>query len=268
MHFMLKDKLYIHDNIFSHAKSSSWYNTPTYFEWVRKYDEDHLIMTDLSIFNVNNFNNPKKYAWLLESPEITKNSYDFITKNYSLFDKVFTFDKDLLELGKKFILTPVGGCWISEEDREIHKKNKNISMILSSKNNTTGHKFRHKIFEFIKNIDYFGYMNPIEKKIDSLRDYMFSVVVENTKKDYYFTEKLIDCFITGTIPIYWGCPSINNFFDINGMIIFNDVIELEEIIKTIDVNFYENKKEYIIKNYHLAKNYLIAEDNIYKNLKL
>jgi thermostable 8-oxoguanine DNA glycosylase len=111
-------------------------------------------------------------------------------------------------------------------------------------------------------------MNPIEKKIESLKNYMFSVVVENTKKDYYFTEKLIDCFITGTIPIYWGCPSIKDFFDDNGIINFNSVDELEKIIKNIDNNFYESKKEYIIKNYHLAKNYLIADDNIYKNLKL
>ena len=265
---MLKDKLFIHDTIFSHAKSSSWYNEPTYFEWVRKYDEDHLIMTDLSIFNVNNFNNRKKYGWLLESPEITKNSYQFMLKNYNLFDKIFTFDKDLLDINDNFILTPIGGCWIEEKDRIIHEKNKNISMILSSKISTSGHKLRHKIYESIKNIDYYGYMNPIEKKIESLKNYMFSVVVENTKKDYYFTEKLIDCFITGTIPIYWGCPSIKDFFDDNGIINFNSVDELEKIIKNIDNNFYESKKEYIIKNYHLAKNYLIADDNIYKNLKL
>ena len=48
----------------------------------------------------------------------------------------------------------------------------------------------------------------LKDKIDGLRDYRYHFCIENIKRDYWFTEKLIDCFVTGTIPIYWGCPSI------------------------------------------------------------
>ena len=34
----------------------------------------------------------------------------------------------------------------------------------------------------------------------------------NGRGDYEFDEKLIDCFLTGTVPIFWGCPSIDKFF--------------------------------------------------------
>ena len=127
------EKLYINDVLFSHSFSSSWYNKPTNFEWVRTNDEEHLFFTDDTVFDIEHFNNKKKFAWLVESPEFKQNSYDFIKYNHNLFDKIFTFDKNLLEISDKFVFTPIGGCWIDESDRKIHIKNKLVSFIMSSK---------------------------------------------------------------------------------------------------------------------------------------
>ena len=109
-----------------------------------------------------------------------------------------------------------------------------------------------------------GY-NPIEYKLLGLKDYMFSITIENTQKDYYFTEKLIDCFMTGTVPVYYGCPSISKFFNEKGMIIFNNVVELQS--KKIDKETYESMLPYIHENFEKAKEYLIAEDYIWNNYK-
>lgn len=267
MGFMLKDKLYIHDTMFSHAKSSSWYNEPELFDWVRKYDEEHLIFTDFSVKLVDNFTNKKKYAWLLESPEITPFAYEFIKFNYDKFDLIFTFNKELLGLSHKFVLVPYGGCWIEPHDRIIHEKTKEVSLILSSKQITTGHKFRHEIHNNIPSIDSYGYHNPIQNKITALKDYRFTIVIENCQKDYYFSEKLIDAFITGTIPIYWGCPSINNFFDTNGMLFINNLDELNLLIKTLDKESYESKLDSIKNNFEAAKKYLVADNIIYNKIK-
>jgi len=267
MLFMLKDKLYIHDTMFSHAKSSSWYNEPELFDWVRKYDEDHLVFTDFSLRHVDHFNNPKKYGWLLESPEITPFAYDFIRQNYDKFDFIFTFDKSLLELSPKFVLLPYGGCWINVEDRMIHEKSKDVSIILSAKRTTVGHRFRHLVLDIFPEIDSFGFNYPIEKKITALKEYRFSVVVENCQKDYYFSEKLTDAFMTGTIPIYWGCPSIGKFFDINGMIIINNIDDLKTAIGVINKDLYDSKIESIKHNFETAKKYLVADNLIYNIIK-
>jgi hypothetical protein len=264
---MLKDKLYIHDSMFSHAKSSSWYNEPELFEWVRNYDENHLVFTDNSLRYVDSYNNKKKYAWLLESPEITPFAYNFIRENYDKFDLIFTFDKTLLELSEKFVLIPYGGCWIENKDRVIHEKTKNVSLILSAKQTTIGHRLRHVVNKTYPHIDSYGYNNPIENKITALKDYRFSVVIENCQKDYYFSEKLIDSFITGTIPIYWGCPSISHFFDTNGMLIFNTLNELELIINNLNEGLYNSKFESIKHNFEEAKKYLVADNLIYEKLK-
>jgi hypothetical protein len=267
MLFMLKDKLYIHDTMFNHAKSSSWHNEPKLFEWVRKYDENHLVITDFSLHHVDEHTNPKKYAWLLESPVISPNAYEYIRKNYNKFDLIFTFSKELLSISDKFILTPLGGCWINDEDKNIHKKSKDVSIILSSKQSTVGHRLRHSILQKYPKIDFFGHNNHIDKKITALKDYRFSLIVENCKEDYYFSEKLIDSFVTGTIPIYWGCPSIGDFFDTNGMLIFDTLDELDSIMINLNEELYISKLESIKHNFEESKKYLVADNIIYNKLK-
>jgi hypothetical protein len=265
---MLKSELYILDNIFSHAHSSSWYNKPTEFKWVRDKIGDHIVMTDTTLKFVDNINGVKKFAWLLESPAITPHAYEYIKDNFEKFDKIFTFDKELLNLSEKFVLVPIGGCWIEEENRIIHEKTKDASIILSAKKSTYGHRLRHEIAfsDVIDNLDVYGFNNQIKNKSEGLKDYRYSVIIENIKKDYYFTEKLIDCLITGTIPIYWGCPSIGEFFDLDGFIIFDDINDLKKIKNTFTLNNYFSKLEVIKTNYELAKKYLIADDLIYKKI--
>lgn len=264
---MEKDILYIHDSHFSHSSSSSWYNQPDEFVWVRKHDENHIVFTDNSVHLVDNYNNKKKYAWLLESPQITPFSYKYIENNYHKFDSIFTFDKNLLDISEKFILTPIGGCWIESHNRLIFEKNKNVSMILSNKKQTLGHLLRHEIYNTCYEIDYFGFMKPISNKIEGLKDYRFSVVIENHKEDFYFTEKLIDCFVTGTIPIYWGCPSIDKFFDMDGILSFNNIDELDKILNNLNENLYLEKINSVNKNFELSKKYLICENKIYNLIK-
>ena len=80
-------------------------------------------------------------------------------------------------------------------------------MIASTKRETPAHDIRHDIADAVESsLDLFGRGRTIELpfKIGGLRDYRFSVTVENAFVDYYFTEKLIDCFLTGTVPMTWA----------------------------------------------------------------
>jgi hypothetical protein len=104
-------------------------------------------------------------------------------------------------------------------------------------------------------------------KVDMLKDYMFSIVIENEKINSLFTEKLIDCFLTGTIPIYYGCEKICEFFDTKGIIVFNTLKELEDIINKITIEDYNQKIDFVKKNFELAKNYTIADNIIFEKLK-
>ena len=47
-----------------------------------------------------------------------------------------------------------------------------------------------------------------DSKYQTLSNYSFSLCFENMAMDGYLTEKIFDCFYTGTIPIYLGAPDI------------------------------------------------------------
>ena len=202
-------KIYIEDSTFSHCKFSNNPLPPIQesedIEWDRssKYTkEDEVIYTDEKILTSRK-NSQKDIAWLIEPRKLKPILYDYVEKNHKLFKKIFTHDKDLLHL-KNAHLIPYGGCWIKEEDCKIFPKTKNISIIASEKRQLDGHRLRHEVIKIFRNsIDVYGRgYEQIDKKITGLKDYRFHIVIENCKNDYWFTEKLVDCLVTGTIPIY------------------------------------------------------------------
>lgn len=273
----MKNKVKIIDQMFAHATYSTDFQHSNYIEWDRtpiNKNDNVIIYTDYSLGQVRidnemlpNFNSKNRIAWLLESPDITSQSHKWIEHNNNRFTTVLTHSKELLDKGENYTFCPTGGCWIKPDDQKIYEKTKLVSIIASSKRMTNGHMLRHNSIQFLKGkIDvYGGGYNPIDYKLTALKDYAFSLTIENTNKDYYFTEKLIDCFMTGTVPIYWGCPSIGNFFNTEGMITFQNIPELLEIFKGLSFEKYHIMKDAIEDNFERAKDYLITKDFIYKN---
>lgn len=96
---------------------------------------------------------------------------------------------------------------------------------------------------------------PNDNKLELFKS-KFSIIIENSSDMNYFSEKLIDCLLAKTIPLYWGCHNISDFFDKSGIIVFSTVEELIDIINNIDFEeFYNSHLNAIEKNFKLAKPY-------------
>lgn len=48
--------------------------------------------------------------------------------------------------------------------------------------------------------------------------YKFMICFENTSLPNYFTEKLINAYYAGTIPIYWGCKNIEDYVNMESIL--------------------------------------------------
>ena len=59
-------------------------------------------------------------------------------------------------------------------------------------------------------------------------NYKFSIAIEGFIKEEYISEKIINSFLSGSIPIYNGSPSINKYFNKNSFINIDDFENLEE----------------------------------------
>ena len=112
--------------------------------------------------------------------------------------------------------------------------------------------------------------NVLEKKEDGLNPYYFSVTIENAIVKGYWTEKLLDAFATKTIPIYYGDKfSVNKFFNEDGILYFNTIEELDDIMEKIqgDDNgayFYNERLSAIEENFNKVEEFRVPEDWIYK----
>lgn len=260
------------DGSFSTGKSATLASEnlglgPKYFEWTRNDDQTGVtFFTDICLEQAIEDRSPKKVAWLIEPSEISDKHIKFAQDHRIFFDYVLTWDKSLISYAynNQWLFYPFGGSWI--KNWNIYSKSWLVSGIFSDKTKTVGHKLRHEIASTFHNkMDLYGtgYV-PIPNKTLGLSNYYYSIVVENVKHDYWFTEKLIDCFSCGTIPIYWGCPSIDEFFYPDGIIQFNTVKELSSILENLSIDDYKKRLPAIEDNFELAKQYRCTEDWIYK----
>ena len=103
----------------------------------------------------------------------------------------------------------------------LEKENK-IVWVTSNQRSSKGHNVR---MDFLENIQHLPFLelygrgiNPIQDKWDVLSKSKYAIAYENFQSDYYWTEKIADCFLSYTMPLYFGCNKIDDFFPSNSFI--------------------------------------------------
>ena len=89
-----------------------------------------------------------------------------------------------------------------------------------------------------------------------LKDYAFSITLENWIQDNYFSEKIMDCFMLGTVPIYMGAKKILDYFDSEGIIIVNSINEIIQEVDNLSFEKYESMLPAIRENFNRAKKHI------------
>jgi hypothetical protein len=81
----------------------------------------------------------------------------------------------------------------------------------------------------------FGYLVPKEGFLDWISQYKFMLCFENSMGYGYVTEKIIQVYLAGTIPIYWGDRDTTmQLFNPKAMIFVNNYEEALERVKELD----------------------------------
>ena len=251
------------------ARCSVWGKESKHIEWVEEGGQGTFyIDSAIGLAMDNDEVEGPKYAWILESAAILPQITDFARnlpgrdRMLETFDTIFTHNQALIDIDSdKFKWVPAQGTWI--KDPKVYDKTKMISMIASNKNMCQGHRDRLEWVDRLKDaegIDFFGrgFDTEIDTKEEGLCDYMFSVAIENASYETYFTEKLLDCFATGTIPVYYGAPNIGDHFNKDGIIDLSEEFDVSEEI-------YYNKMDAIKDNLERTKKMEILEDFIWEN---
>ena len=250
---------------FQHTLSTNTFE-PKYIEWVKG---NHTAPISIHIDNdlkSNSKQHTKNYGWLCESKTINTELYNWCSSNIDHlklnFISVFTHDVELSKISEIFVLTQCSGKSFIPYG-EVYNKTKLVSMIASDKVMCDEHKVRQEmIVKYSSKCDHYGRgFNPINNKVDGLKDYCFSFAMENATYPNMFTEKITDCFMTGTIPIYYGILNIGDFFNEEGIIMLDDSFKIEDL----SIELYNSKLDAVNENFRLANELLVAEDYIYEH---
>lgn len=213
---------------------------------------------------------PSKYNVFIQiEPPGILNIEKHLIENTHQYNIILTWNSRVLAACKNAIKFPFGTCWVPDHTVDINAKKFSTSFLTSSKTQTTGHSLRHTILQHLPNM--IRNVMPIVKhrspprlpdKSVMLKPFQFSIIVENVQDTNWFTEKLIDCLVCRTIPIYWGCPNINEYFNMDSIFTFRTYQELTNILMSLNTETYKNKMESIEDNYMRA----LAFMNIWKRV--
>lgn len=116
-----------------------------------------------------------------------------------------------------------------------------LSWVVGNAGDLPGHGKRWAFLEYIQrngslDIDLFGRaVQVIEDKWDGLAPYRYSLAIENSSSPDYWTEKIADCFLSWSVPIYYGCTNLEDYFPSGSFIRINinSPREAFESVKTI-----------------------------------
>jgi len=170
--------------------------------------------------------------------------------------------------------------------REIFKgdnnfeKLKKLSIIISniysldkSKNYYKRHHLIKKILQSNLQIDIFGigwkisdprYKGAAPDKRTALKDYEYSIVIQNCNERGYLPDPISECLCNNTVPIYHGCSNIDEIYHPKSFIKFDPmrktaIEELKHIVNQPNQIF----KEFVLE----SKRRYLEEYNLYNFLK-
>lgn len=235
--------------------------------------------------------NPINILILNEPNEYFGHHISAINNNH-LFSLILTWsDLVLNNTPNSFLLHPaekkLDDDYINIFNNNLEKKFE-VNFLRGILNKVEGHSVRHKLFDLENEITTPHIFWPVlddfnweqmsrpgdDKDGNSIwsegkkqiwnRNSMFHICIENTRHNNYYTEKIQDCFYTKTIPIYWGCPNIGNFWDKEGIIMIEDEKQAVELINNLTPEDYHKRLPHIENNYKLV----LEKGCFYKRLEL
>jgi hypothetical protein len=257
------------------------------FTFTEKFDQkvDYSVVLNNLETGVSTHCPPDKVYRIVQEPPTEFLKEWHINPSYS--SKTFTCDPEYS--GDEYIRSHPMVPWHINRDYDflastpVPDKTSKLSWITSTKNFLEGHKTRMGFLGDVANripeLELIGtnihhISNPearkqnseeqqrlgfkiVEDKWAGLAPYKYSLAIENFSGPDYWTEKLADCFLSWTLPIYYGCTNLEDYFPADSFvrIDINNPEEATRVIKqTIQANSWEKRINAISEARNLVLN--------------
>ncbi len=236
----------------------------------------------LQILKHRAIDNVRQFGIMKEAEIIVPGEYKLMMEKedkVKYLTALFTFSERLLDKYENARFSLCNGTWYGTElfggildENNYKRKNKLLSIVASNKHEVPLHVFRANTAKELKRRGLADAMGAsvglrFEKISDAFDDYMYNVAIENEQAKYYFTEKILDCFASMTIPVYYGATEIDKFFNGDGIIKIKEPT-IECVIDTIgqcSINDYEARLYAVKDNFERVRKYRSVDDYLTDN---
>lgn len=236
---------------------------------------------DFSLFVDYRPTNPEELSSInilvLQEPNEYFGHHDWAIQNKDMFSCIFTWSDKVLANCPNAVFLQFGSSWVTEEMAALpREKIFQIGHLCGEKLLAYGHYIRHEILfreneiKIPKKYVHVGerrWPQAIKAKEEFFGPPMFAVVIENTSHNGYFTEKITDCMLLKTIPLYWGCSSIDNFYNKDGIIKFQNADDFIQKCNQLTPEYYYSKLDIIEENFKRVQEHQKYEGRICNKIK-
>jgi len=145
---------------------------------------------------------------------------------YYYYVGVFDSSNPAIPFQKRKLTTLINGCKTSNHPNELYSERLNIINFFE---NSQTNNFDFYGVGWNKKM-YKNYQGEVPNKIETLKKYKFCYCFENIKNvTGYISEKILDCFSAGCVPIYWGATNIDWYIPKGCYILREDFETLQEV---------------------------------------
>lgn len=218
---------------------------------------------------------PKENIWALMQEPYVKGLTDWMIERHEPFSLIYTHY--IPSNHPRYVVSHPALPWHVNRSfdqlcqMDIPVKSKAVSWIIGNAMSIPGHVKRRYFLQFLQknapvDIDLFGRaVQAIEDKWDGLAPYKYSLSVENSCSSDYWTEKIADCFLSWTLPFYWGCTNLEKYFPEESFIRI-DIEKPEEAVNIIRSAIKNNEWEKRLPALKIARNKVLNQYQLFPYL--
>ena len=185
-----------------------------------------------------------------------------IRPDFNYFDYAWSFDK--IQFGDRSLYYPlyVFPDYRPRLETAMQKhlrseayflgKEKFCNIVVTNVNSSSDVRYR-----FFQELDRYSHVDSGGRAFNNLADgknvedkrsfqeqYRFTIAFENSSYPGYATEKIIDAWAAGTIPIYWGDPTIGEQFNEEAFVNCHRYADFTEVVQAVrEIN--EDRSRYL-----------------------
>lgn len=206
---------------------------------------------------------------IFNEPRAVLGLADDVVRHWRAFDLILTHDQRLLDEVPNARLILFGTSWVRETPTTSAPKRFEVSFVCGHKAKVDGHRLRQRIWlsrEDLKTptrflASSFGAPPGLQgdgllgERKDTLFESQFQLTIENCREPNYFSEKLVDCLKTRTVPIYWGCPNIGKWFNTSGMICAESYEDIVRAVNGLTPDTYDSMRPAVEENFERSRDF-------------